>query len=134
MEDNILILFFNDITYMLYLRCIKSNDNSFSVLYCVEVLDLFCWKHLVGRVCFILLVSSKMWNIQFSHHVRHSSFCTLSIVLHIGKTFILCSVSSVYWFNTGICDFVFFPTSLNFNKLFSVLKISYCHAQIKQDT
>lgn len=60
MEGDILILFFNDIIYMLYLRCIKSNENSFSALYCVEVLDLFCWKRLVGRVCFILLVSTKV--------------------------------------------------------------------------
>lgn len=103
--------------YMLYLRCIKSNDNSFSALYCVEVLDLFCWKRLVGRVCFILLVSTKVWKIQFSHHVQHSSFCTLSIVLHIGKTFILCSVFQrilvQYWYLFHI----FPPTSLNFNKL-----------------
>lgn len=132
MKDDILIIFFNDIIYMLYLRCIKSNENSFSVLYCVEVLDLFCWKHLVGRVCFILLVSSKMWNIQFSHHVP--TCLTLSIVLHIGKTFILCSVFRRILVQYCICDFVFFPTSLNFNKLFSVLKILYCHAQIKQDT
>lgn len=60
MKDDILIIFFNDIIYMLYLRCIKLNENLFLVFYCVEVLDLFCWKRLVGRVCFILLVSIKV--------------------------------------------------------------------------
>lgn len=76
-------LFVNNtcIIYILYLRCSKSNENLFSVLYCVEVLDLFCWKLLGGRVCFILLVSTNfrtemVWKIQFSHHAQHLLFCT----------------------------------------------------------
>lgn len=125
MKNNFLIYFFNNIIYILYQRCIKSNENSFSVLYCVEVLDLFCWKLLGGRVCFILLVSTNfrtemVWKIQFSHH---SAF----IVLHLHK---LCSPLakhsfftqsfSLYWVQSF--DFVFSPTSLNFNKFFVCFK------------